>query len=173
MVTVHRGNHVKLLPLLFGRQSRVSNVLHLSGRRSQAGITNRRSLAMSRQKSRAPIVDSTVRQRRTDRHVSRQVLVLGSQPVDKPRPHARPHELVGTGVQFQQRSAMSRVGAVDRSENAQIVDVFRHVRKQGTDRQSALAMLLELPRRPQQIPLLGERHSRQIKRKRLSTVAIE
>ena len=80
-----------------------------------------------------------------------------AEAVGDPRAHARPHEVVAAGVQLEQRAAVRRVRAVQRVDEAEVIDALRDVREQLAHRQAALAVLLELPRRLQQLAGLGER----------------
>ncbi len=76
-------------------------------------------------------------------------------------------------MQFEGCSAMRRIGAMNGTQHAQIVDMLRHLRKQLTHRQTAFAMAFKPPGRFQQIALFGERDPRQIKRQRFSAVAVQ
>ena len=127
--------------------------------RRHAGISQRCALIDRRKECRTPVVDAAKGQRRADRDKGRQILVLGSQSVADPRAHAGPHEIVAAGMQLHHRAAMSRVGAVDRMQHAQIVDMRCEFREQLADPQPALAVLLKLPGRLQQVAGRVELHS--------------
>ena len=95
-----------------------------------------------------------------------QVLVLGPEPVEHPRPDARPRLAGVAAVHQHQRGFMVRHVGVHRPDHADVVDALGRLREQLADLDAALAVLLELERR-------GERRAglplgRQVRRQRLA-----
>ena len=142
-------------------------------RRRLTGVADRSSLTMRGKEGGPPVIYSAMRECRTNRYERRQVLVLTPQAIGNPRTETRSYKLIATGMQFQKRSAVRRIGTVNRSQNAQVVYVLRDMWKQFTHRQTTLAMLMELPRRFQQSALLGKRHIGQGEWWLLAVVAIQ
>ena len=136
-----------------------------------AGVAQRRALISRGQEGRAVIVFGAVRQRGANRDEAGQVLILGAQAIGDPRAHAGTDERVAAGVQFQQRPAVAAVRAVHRMDDAQFVGHARDVRKQFADPGAALAVLLELPRRLQQVAGLAGDDARLGKGQRLAVIA--
>ena len=64
--------------------------------RPNSGVADSRSLIRRRQKCGTPVFRAAVRERRLDGNETRQVLILTSQTVEHPRPHAGPREGIRT-----------------------------------------------------------------------------
>ena len=173
MFAVHRFESFELQPLYVAWQIGIVDVTDASLVRRNARIAERRSLIGRWQEGRSPVVDATVAKRRADRDERGEVGVVGSQTVTDPRTDARSNEVVAPRVELHHRAAVSRVGAVHRMDHAQVIDAARDVRKEFAHRQAALAVLLELPRRLQQVARRIELHARLGKRQRLAVVTIE
>ena len=173
MLPVHLVDEIKLHSLRASAEPLIANVLYLRLRRRNAGVADRRSLAVRGQERSSPVVHASVGKRWADRDKGGQILILRSQSVNHPRPHARPNELIGARVELQQGAAMRRVRTVNGTQNAKVVNVLCDVGKQLAYRQAALTVLMKLPGRLQQVALLAERDSRKIKRQRFAVVPIQ
>jgi hypothetical protein len=68
---------------------------------------------------------------------------------------------------------MGRVRAVQRVDDAEVIDALRNVGKQFTDLDATLAVLLELPRRLEQIARGGELDTRLGKRQVLAVALLQ
>ena len=137
------------------------------------GRADGRALIDRRQERRAPVVHAAVAEVRADGDESRQVLILGPEPVSDPRTHARPDERIAAGVEFQQGSPVPRVGPVHRVDHAEVVHAPGQMREQLADRDPALAVLPEPERRAEQIPRLARHHPRLGERQGLAVVALQ
>ena len=111
--------------------------------------------------------------RRADREEAGEVVVVGAQAIVHPGSHPRPHECVAAGVELEDGAAMGGVGAVARVEKADVVDMPGDMREKLADMDSALAILAELPRRPEKIAGGGELDSRLLERQFLAVVGLE
>src|SRR4051812_43952922 len=114
-----------------------------------------------------------MRQRRADGNEAGQVLVFRTQAVRDPRSHAGADEGVAAGVQFQKRSAVPRVRAVHRANQAQVIDAAGDVWEQLADPGAPLAVLLELPGRAEEVAGFAGDDARLGERQRLAVVALE
>ena len=112
-----------------------------------AGVADGGALILARQKAGTPVVGSAMAERRLDGDEAGQVLILGSEPVQDPRAHARAFELEHAGVELQQRGAMIHAIADHGADYAEVVDAGGDVGEKVADRDAALAVLLELPGR--------------------------
>src|SRR5687767_12104964 len=99
-----------------------------------------------------------------------QVLVFGAQAVHDPRSEAGADEGVRAGVQLQQRSAMGGVVRVNGADDAEVIRAGADFREEVAHLNAALAVLLELPRRAEQVPGAGELDARLLERVRLAAV---
>ena len=97
--------------------------------RPQAGVAQHRPLIGSGQETRAEVVGPPLRQVLANRDVSGEVLVLAAEPIGDPGTHARPDERVCPRVPFQHGTAVARVGAVHRVNDAEFVGAARQLRK--------------------------------------------
>ena len=93
-----------------------------------------------------------MRKCRTNRNVTGQILVLGSQAIKNPGAHAGTNKCVTPGVQLQQRPPMTRIRTMHGIDNTQIVDVPRNVGKQITHPGPRSTVLSKSPRRFKQSP---------------------
>ena len=112
-------------------------------------------------------------QRGADGDERGQILVLGSQAIRHPGTHARPNELIAPGVELEQRAAVGWVRAMDRPQNAEVVDMLGDIGKQLAHRQPALAVSPELPGRLQQVPRFREGNARKLEWRCLPVVTCE
>ena len=151
----------------------IADVLHPRIDRRDARVADRRPLVGRREKGRAPVVDPAMRERRADRHKRRQVRVLRPEAIRSPRANTRPHEVIAARMQLHHRPAVGRVRAMHRVDHAQVVDMLGDMREQFAHRNPALAVLLELPRRLEQVVRRRELNARLIERQRFAIVPIE
>ena len=85
-------------------------------------------------------------------HEARQVRVLGPQAVAQPRSQAGLADEHAAGIHLQAPRSVRRRVRVHRPNHANVIRMFRRVRKQTADRQPALAMRPKRKRRLHQIP---------------------
>ena len=148
-------------------------MIHLGVLGLEAGVADGSAAEVRGQKRAIPIIQATVREGRTNGHVGRQIFVFRTKPVTNPRAHARPHKIIRTGMQLQQRAAMGGVCAVCAVDKTDVIHMPRHVREEFANHVTALAVRLELPRRGQQVAGLGEGYLRLVKRQRLPVITLE
>ena len=137
-------------------------------------MADRRALERSRQERRRPILGAAVRQRRLDGDVAGEVLVLGSEAVDRPRAEAGAGEGAGTGKRLQQGRAVVDALAHHRMHEAHVVHALAHVGEQIADLDAALAARLEVPQGLHQRPrLFIVEGQRALDRQRLAVVPFQ
>ena len=112
MILVELLEKIQLRTLLAGCPLWIADVMHLGVLGLEAGVADGSAAEVRGQKRATPIVQATVREGRTNGHVGRQIFVFRTKPVTNPRAHARPHKIIRTGMQLQQRAAMGGVCAV-------------------------------------------------------------
>ena len=173
VLAVDLVEQVELEALDVPRQVPVGDVAHAGLVGGGAGVPQGGPLVRGGEEGRAPVVHAAVGEGRADGDEAGEVPVLGPEPVGDPRAHARPDEVVAAGVQLQQRPAVRRVGAVQGVEDAEVVDQLGDVREERADHDPALAVLLELPGRAEQLARLGELDPRLGEGERLAVVALE
>ena len=122
---LHLRDQVELQPLEVAPGVAVANERNLGLLRPHAGVAQRRPLIHGGQEARAEVVGPPLREVLADRDVSREVLVLAPEPIRDPRAHARPDERVAARVPFQHGTAVPRVGAVHRIDDAEFVGAAR------------------------------------------------
>ena len=160
VVAIHLLDQVEVQTLQSVRCGRVRDERDLRPVGADPGRADRRTLIDRRQERRAPVVHAAVAEVRADGDVSREVLVLGPEPVRDPGPHARPDERIAAGVEFQQRSPVPRVRPVHRVDHAEVVHAAGQMGEQLADRDPALAVPLETEWRPEQVPGLARHDAR-------------
>lgn len=101
--------------------------------RWNTGIAQSSSLVSGRKEGGAPVIDSAEGQSRTNGNKGRQIGILGAQPITDPGTHAGPNKVVAARMQLHNRTAVSRIGSMNRMQHAQIVHVSRQFWKQFTD----------------------------------------
>src|SRR5262245_26377277 len=169
--------HLQFEALLVGREvfaEQVFNRLVFDVVYFEAGIPDGRALVDAGQEGRRPVLRAAMRKRRLDSDEAWQVPILGPQPVNHPRSHARSNKSRSASECLQQRRAMIHAFAYHRTDDAQVVDAFAHVREEVADRDAALAAWLELPQRLHQRAdrAVGERE-RAFDGQRLAVIARE
>ena len=177
MASVHVLDHVQFVTLLFRTQPFVDEILnrlvfdlvHL-----HAGVADRGALKRARKERGTEVFGSTVGQRRLDRDVAGQVLILCSEAVDGPSAHARPDEGGTPGEGLQERRAMVDAFAHQRLDDAKVIDAGSNMREEIADRNAALAARTELPRRLHQRPrCFIRKRQRALDRQRFTVIADE
>ncbi len=83
----------------------------------------------------------------TDRDEAGQVFVFGSQAVDDPGAHRRAKQVRGAAMKEERRGSMGDAFGVHAVQEAEIIDVAGHVRKQLGDPAAGFAVLGEFPGR--------------------------
>ena len=150
MPPVHLLQYLDLVTLLIGchavGQQVLDRFVHEILRRHLV-IAKRCALAGSRQEARSPVFGAAVVERWQNRDEPGQVPILRPQPVQGPGAHAGTSEIDRSGLQLQHGTAMVDAVADHGANHAELVDVPGHIREQLTDSDSALAILLEFPRR--------------------------
>ena len=111
--------------------------------------------------------------RRADDNESRQVLVFAAQTVEQPRTHAWPRERLFARVHLQAGAVVVDVVRHHRTNDAQVVDAGRQLRKQFAHLGAGRAMFFECVRRGQQVPGFGPFQFRFLKRQRFAVVLSE
>ena len=76
-------------------------------------------------------------------------------------------------MEFEEGAAVGRVGAVDGTEDAEVVDVLGDMGKEFADREPGLAVAMEFPRGAEEVALFGESDLREREGKGFAVVAIE
>ncbi len=109
---------------------------------------------------------------RTQHDESREVLVLRSEPVGKPRPHRRPAGLRVAGVHHEERRLVIRDVGDHRADHADLVGALADMRKQFAELRPALPIFLEAERRLHQDAGLALGHDL-FARHRLPVVLVE
>ena len=127
LLLVHALQHVQLHPLQIGWDVVVADVVDGGGFGGNAGVADGRALIRGGQKRARPVLYAAMSERGADGDETGQVLVFGAQTIGDPRSHAGANKRVGTRVHGKQRAAMRRVAAVNRANDAQIIDMLRHI----------------------------------------------
>src|SRR5262245_21266816 len=95
--------------------------------------------------------------RRAQRNEPGQITILGAEAIERPGTETWTIEDGVAGVDRQQgRTVRHLVASIHRADYADVIDAGGNVRKQFADFNPALSMLLELPRRGEQIAGSGE-----------------
>ncbi len=115
MVLVHGTDQIQLLTLISQINSLVANMLDANTSGLERCISDRGPLAVRRQESGSPVIHTPMGQSRADGNESGQILIFSPQPIGQPRPNTWTHKLITPRVQFQQRTTMSGIGAVQGS----------------------------------------------------------
>ena len=89
---------------------------------------------------RAPLVPGGIQ-----RHEAGEVLVLGTEPVEGPRPHGWAHELEAAGVELGGGLGVGGDVGVHAAQEAQVVGLLADLRQELRDHQAALSAGLERP----------------------------
>ncbi len=121
---VHPTEEVELLPLRGRGDPVVADVADLGLGGREASIADWGALAIGWKKGRSPVVDPTVGKGRANGDEGGEVFVFSTQAINEPGSHAGADKLVRTGVELQQCAAMGRIGAMDGTEDAEVVDVL-------------------------------------------------
>ena len=129
---LHLRDQVELQALKVAPGVAVADERNLGLLRLEARVAQRRPLIRRGQEARAEVVGPPLRQVLADRDVSGEVLVLAPEPVRDPRTHARPDERVGPRVPFQHGTAVARVRAVHRVNDAEVVGAGRQFREKAS-----------------------------------------
>ena len=116
-----------------------------------AKVANAGALINGRQKRAAIILRAADARGRVERDKARQILVLGAQPVQQPRPEAWPHKLETTGVQLHKTLRMPRDIAIHAVEQAKLVRMLGELGIQFRYLDTALAALGKFPGRFHQL----------------------
>ena len=121
-------------------------------------VAQARRLKRGRQESVRIIRRAAERPGVEQHHVARQILVLGTEPVRRPRAEARLADAHVAGVKLVTGGrVIVRVG-LHRVDEAQVIDVPRDVRKQLADPHPGLAILLPRIRAAQQLVFAAMRN---------------
>ena len=138
-----------------------------------AGRAEGDALVYGRQEGGAEVVDASVEARRADRDEARQVLVLGTQSVAHPAPHARTQQGVAACEELHAGAAVRYVLVAEAVEHAELVGDLRQVLPELAHRDPALAGRAELPGRGEQVAACGELHPGALEGRRFAVVFLE
>ena len=133
-------------------------------------VAHQCALVGTGQETRGPQLRPLEDLRRADHHKPWQVLVLGPQTISQPRTHAGPGKSLLARAHLQCRARMVDVVGPHGTDNTDIVDARGQAGQQLAHRGSRLAMLVEFPRRSQQIAGFGALQLRLGKRERFAVV---
>ncbi len=148
---VHRLDEVELEALGRGVEPRVLDVADPGLGDGLALVADAGRLAGRRQEGAAVVLRPAVAPGRLDGDEAGQVVVLGPEAVERPRPQRGPDELRAAGVQHQIGLRMGRQVGVHAADDAQLVGMRGDLGEQLRDPEPALAVLAELPRRAHQL----------------------
>ena len=112
------------------------------------------ALIQGRQERTAVVLGSSNAGRWRETDEAGQICVLGSQPVEDPRAHGGANELEAASMQLHESLGMCGNIAIHSVEEAEFVRMACQVREQFRDRESAFAMLTELPGALQEFAVL-------------------
>jgi predicted methyltransferase MtxX (methanogen marker protein 4) len=112
-------------------------------------------------------------QSRADGDEGGQVAVFCPESVADPTADTGSNEVVAAGVEFEECSAVSGIGAVDRVDDAQVIGMSGGVWEQFTNGQPAVAVLAKRPGRTEQLAGGCELDSRLVEGKRLAVVLLQ
>ena len=173
MAAVESGGERELGTLLGVGERRVAGEI----RDRCAGGVDARALEDSRQEARRPVRGVALGQAAPLRVVhddeSGQVAVLAAEAVGHPGARARVAHPRDAGVDLEERRTVRGVRSVQALHEAELIHDLRHVGEEFTHPGTALPVLAERPRAPQQVAGLGELHTRLGLRKWLAMVALQ
>lgn len=96
-------------------------------------VPNGCALAIGGEECGSPIVYTTVSEGRADGDEGGEVLVFSTESVGNPSPHAWAHELIATGVDFQECATVCGIASVEASQDTEFINVFGDVGKEVAD----------------------------------------
>ena len=145
------ADHLELKLLSRQGRFRILDEWNLCLITGNAGISDWCPLCPRWQKGRAPVVHTTMRQRRTNCQKPREILIFGPEAIRYPRAHRWSNKRIAPRVQLEQGTAMTAVRTVHRVDKTQVIHTLADLRKEVAHLNPTLAVTLELPRTLQQI----------------------